>query len=428
MTQSTLTSAQTPGTPQGSAPAASATAPAASRSPWSGHPEAEETRRWTEIAETVAAQLAEDVLTRDAAGGDPFDSVRLLKDSGLTRLLAPAEYGGHGGHWSTAFRVVRILARTDASLAQVLAYHYNNEESIVFSGDPEVRETWYRRSTAGAWVWGDAVNPVDPDLTLTDTGAGLVLSGTKRFCTGSGVGDALLVLARISGGPRDGRLHHVVLEHDRAGVEHHDDWDLLGQRQSSSGSVTFHDVTVSPEDELGGVDDPFSTLVTPAIQLSFVNLYVGIAEGALARGREITNARKNAWFRSEADLYRHDPFVLRLYGELTSQTAAAAALADQVAQEFEEVIGQGDAVTPEARGELAVRIAQAKVVSDAAGLAAAHQVYEATGSSSTRAGVGLDLFWRNIRTHSLHDPVDYRKHEVGDRFLNGTLPPVSLYT
>jgi hypothetical protein len=42
--------------------------------------------------------------------------------------------------------------------------------------------------------------------------------------------------------------------------------------------------------------------------------------------------------------------------------------------------------------------------------------------------MGLDVYWRNIRTHSLHDPVDYKKIEVGANFLNGTVQPVSLYT
>ena len=51
-----------------------------------------------------------------------------------------------------------------------------------------------------------------------------------------------------------------------------------------------------------------------------------------------------------------------------------------------------------------------------------------TGSSSTRSEVGLDLFWRNIRTHSLHDPLDYKKLEVGANFLTGDLQPITLYT
>ena len=62
------------------------------------------------------------------------------------------------------------------------------------------------------------------------------------------------------------------------------------------------------------------------------------------------------------------------------------------------------------------------------GLEVANRVFEVTGASSTTTATGLDLHWRNIRTHSLHDPVDYKRIEVGAHFLNGTVQPVSLYT
>jgi hypothetical protein len=45
-----------------------------------------------------------------------------------------------------------------------------------------------------------------------------------------------------------------------------------------------------------------------------------------------------------------------------------------------------------------------------------------------RSDIGLDLYWRNIRTHSLHDPVDYKKIEVGAHFLTGDVQPITLYT
>ena len=51
-----------------------------------------------------------------------------------------------------------------------------------------------------------------------------------------------------------------------------------------------------------------------------------------------------------------------------------------------------------------------------------------TGSSSARSEVGLDIYWRNIRTHSLHDPVDYKKLEVGANYLTGDVQPITLYT
>ncbi|MFE4542410.1 hypothetical protein [Arthrobacter sp. NPDC056727] len=57
-----------------------------------------------------------------------------------------------------------------------------------------------------------------------------------------------------------------------------------------------------------------------------------------------------------------------------------------------------------------VRVAQLKVVSTEVGVDGANRIFEVTGSSSASNDIGMDLFWRNIRTHSLHDPVDYEKN------------------
>ena len=35
----------------------------------------------------------------------------------------------------------------------------------------------------------------------------------------------------------------------------------------------------------------------------------------------------------------------------------------------------------------------------------------------------LDRHWRNVRTHSLHDPVRWKYHAVGNHSLNGINPP-----
>ena len=115
-------------------------------------------------------------------------------------------------------------------------------------------------------------------------------------------------------------------------------------------------------------------------------------------------------------------------GEFSSRIAAVEALADRAGRLFDEVVDEGDGVTAARRGELAIEIAKVKVVSTEVGIEVANRIFEITGSSSARADVGLDLFWRNIRTHSLHDPIDYKKLEVGAWTLNGELQPISLYT
>ncbi|MEV7693126.1 acyl-CoA dehydrogenase family protein [Microbacterium sp. NPDC089189] len=399
------------------------------RSPWTGTASADERARWDAVATGVAETLGADALARDRANAQPFAEAGILQESGLTTLLDPAEFGGGGGHWESALRAVRIIARTDASIAQVLGYHYINSANIALVAPAEERERWYRASVQGRWIWGDSVNPVDPNLTLTVDGDGYRLNGFKRYSTGSGVGEALLINAVVEGGDQAGAFAYLVLPYGHPGVELVDDWDNLGQRLSASNTVTYRDVRVDSEHVLGfGTDEAFQSLVTPGIQLVFGNLYLGIAQGALAQARELTNARANSWFLSGVDTYSEDPFVRRLYGELVSRTVAVEALADRVNRRFDEVVDLGHGVTEEHRAELAIEIAQLKVVSSDTAVDVANRVFEATGTSSTANRVGLDLHWRNIRTHSLHDPVDYKKLEVGAHFLTGVVQPISLYT
>ncbi|KPN18146.1 MULTISPECIES: acyl-CoA dehydrogenase family protein [Arthrobacter] len=401
----------------------------AARSPWSGHASREELVHWRRTAEDVAAALSSDVLERDRRNADPHAEVQLLRESGLLNLLIPAVWGGGDGHWESALNAVRILARTDASIAQVLAYHYANLGAVVFYGDPGVQERLLRRSAQSGWSWGDSVNPVDPSLELIPDGSGYRLQGTKHFSTGASVGNAILVNAVVTGGENNGKLLALVVDHDRSGIEYLGDWDALGQRLSASGSVKYSGVLITPEDIIGEVgEEPFSTLVTPYIQLAFGNLYLGIAQGALERGRGITLGRRNAWFLSKAETYAQDPLTQRIYGELDSRIAAVEALADRTNHRFDGAIAAGGQLTAQARAEIAIEIARLKVVSSEVGVDTANRIFEVTGSSSAKTAVGLDLYWRNVRTHSLHDPVDYKKVEVGARYLLGEVQPISLYT
>ncbi|MGB9036035.1 MAG: acyl-CoA dehydrogenase family protein [Paeniglutamicibacter sp.] len=399
------------------------------RTPWNGQAGETELEHWTGISRSVAEALAVDALARDAANKDPFTEVDLLRESGLLNLLVPAEFGGAGGHWESAFAAVRIIAGADGSIAQLLAYHYANQSSIAFYAAPADQGQWFARSASEGWLWGDSVNPVDPDLSLVAVDGGYRLNGFKRFSTGSSVGDVIVVNAAVTGGENDGKVLAFVLERGREGLELLGDWNQLGQRLSASGSVRYRDVSVTPEDVLGEVTpEPIATLLTPGLQLAFGNFYLGIAEGALAAGRKILLGRKNSWFLSAADTYAQDPVFQRTVGELKARTAAVAALAEKLNRRFDTEVGRAGALDAGQRGDAAVAIAELKVVATEVALEVANRIFEVTGSSSTGNHVGLDLFWRNVRTHSLHDPVDYKKIEVGTYFLHGTTAPLSLYT
>ena len=44
------------------------------------------------------------------------------------------------------------------------------------------------------------------------------------------------------------------------------------------------------------------------------------------------------------------------------------------------------------------------------------------GSKSTLAKYNFDRHWRNARVHTLHDPVRWKYHAIGNYYLNGVKP------
>lgn len=411
--------------------------PELTRTPWAATTvraataSAEEVAKVTAAATRVAQELDQDALERDRANAEPHQEVELLRQAGLLTLLAPAEAGGGGGHWESAFQAIRIIARADASIAQLLAYHYVNQAGIGFYAAPEDQAARWDRAVEEAWLWGDSVNPTDPDLLLTEdpSGQGWRLNGAKRFSTGSSVGQVIIVNALVASGPRAGEVLAFVLETDRKGLTLGGDWDHLGQRLTASGSVHYDNVAVTPADVLGPVtDEPVSTLLTPGLQLAFGGFYLGVAEGALTRARELLLGRRNSWFLSSVDRYAQDPLFQAKLGRYKSRISAGTALAEKIFPRFDALLAQDAEVTSEARWALAEEIAELKVVATETALDVTQGVFDLTGSSSTANEVGLDRYWRNVRTHSLHDPVDYKAVEVGAYYLDGTTPPLSLYT
>ncbi|WP_442940235.1 hypothetical protein [Nocardioides sp. B-3] len=87
--------------------------------------------------------------------------------------------------------------------------------------------------------------------------------------------------------------------------------------------------------------------------------------------------------------------------------------AERAAGEIEDINEHADTVTPQERGRAAVIIAAAKQVAIDIGLEVGTRIFDVTGARATASSVGLDIFWRNIRTHSLHDPIAHKRAEVG---------------
>lgn len=387
---------------------------------------------WVERAREVATQLAVDAVERDRANQTPYAEVQLLKDAGLVTLLGPVAHGGAGQDWTTALRVVRAVSAGDGSIGQLLGYHYLWAWAARLVGTPEQVEAVEQQAAEGAWFFGGAVNPRDDDLSIREDGDELVFTGRKSFSTGGRVSDVTVLEGVI-----EGTESHVfaIVPTDQPGIRFLGDWDNLGQRLTESGGVAVEGVRVPWEAAAGYVDRVFqprvyNTLNVPLIQLIFANLYLGIAEGALATAATYTRDKTRAWpYTPDLKQRGTEEFhVLETYGDLRSKLWAAEALAERAAELIEGINEHADAVTPQERGEAAVVIAAAKQVAIDVGLEIGTRVFDVTGARATATAVGLDIFWRNIRTHSLHDPVAHKRAEVGRYALLGELPEPTWYT
>jgi alkylation response protein AidB-like acyl-CoA dehydrogenase len=83
--------------------------------------------------------------------------------------------------------------------------------------------------------------------------------------------------------------------------------------------------------------------------------------------------------------------------------AEDAAEALQTAWQAEDDLGA------EARGACAVATATAKVAAAQVALDITSRVFEVVGARATSTSYRFDRFWRNVRTLSLHDPLDYKR-------------------
>ncbi|CAG7956904.1 unnamed protein product [Penicillium nalgiovense] len=62
------------------------------------------------------------------------------------------------------------------------------------------------------------------------------------------------------------------------------------------------------------------------------------------------------------------------------------------------------------------------------GLRVTSGVFEVSVAQATASKVGLDRFWRDIRVHTLQDPVAYKNRELGRYALVHEVPEPSCYT
>ena len=226
---------------------------------------------------------------------------------------------------------------------------------------------------------------------MTEVDGRLLINGQKSFCSGAKDSDRLLISALNE----EWQLLVAAIPSNRQGITIHDDWDNIGQRQTDSGSVEFQNVELFADEILsspGPLGSIFAGLRPLIAQLSFCNIYLGIARGALAEATEFTKTQMRPWFASGVERVGDDNYILRRYGELLAEIKAAEALTNSAAVKLQAAWEQGDNLTADERGQCALEIAAAKVITTKTSLEVTSKIFDVMGARATTARLCMDRY------------------------------------
>jgi SfnB family sulfur acquisition oxidoreductase len=394
-------------------------------------PRAPRLRSETE-AITAARRYADSIIDaageRDRVGAAPRAELERLGRTGLLGITVPRCSGGPALAPTALAEVVRTIAAADPAIAQTPQAHYLFVDALAMLGTNAQKRRLLHDVMAGARI-GNALaergtkHAQDLQTRLTsDVDGRLRLSGRKYYCTGALTARWIAVTAL----DEQDRVAVVFIGRDDDGVTVTEDWNVIGQRSTVSGTTELDCVIVDPELVL-----PYWTAfegpqaLGARAQLVHAAIEVGIAGGALHDARTFLRHKARPFFEAVrggwAEKASDDPHTLLRYGRLATQVRAAEALLAWAARELTEIGLLPPNAEAAARGSLAV--AQAKAFGSETAVMVASELFALSGASAADAKHGLDRHWRNARTHSIHDPADWKYHHVAQYELNGVLPP-----
>jgi SfnB family sulfur acquisition oxidoreductase len=382
-----------------------------------------------EAARAFAARIAPGAIERDRQARHPAAELDELAATGLLAVSVPREHGGGGVAASTVAEVFRIIAAADPSVAQLVLAHFVLTALLGQAGTEPQKEFFYGQITAGARI-GNATaergtKHVFDRLTAVtpDPAGGYRLDGRKYYTTGALGAQWIGVAASVEG---DQNLPVTAfVPGDADGVEFADDWTAFGQRATASGSIVFTGVHVPAERvlHLGPVPaDPPPLILGAYDQLLHLAIDVGIARAALEEGAAFVRDRSRPWFESGVERVSDEPHAVLRFGRLTTLLHALEALFERGGRAVDAALA-APALTDENTAAASLAVAEAKAYSQEVAVQIASDVLELAGTSAADARHGLDRHWRNVRTHSLHDPARWKYVHIGNHTLNGTNPP-----
>jgi SfnB family sulfur acquisition oxidoreductase len=374
------------------------------------------------VARRIAAAIAKEAVSRDRERRLPYEELDLLSDAGVLAITVPKAYGGAQVSAGTLAEVIAIISEADGSIGQIPQNHFFMLEALRLQGSEEQKRFFYGRILSGERI-GNALSELgaktahDHRTRITREGPVFRLNGKKFYSTGVLFAHWVAVVANDD----DNNSTIAFVPKETPGIAIIDDWSGFGQRVTGSGTTILDNVEVHPFSVLSlraVFDRP--TSMGPVAQIMHAAVEAGIARAALAETIAFVKTRSRPYKDSGVDHAYEDPYTIAQIGEMQLRVAASDALLERAGHFVDVAIADP---TVETVAAASVAVAEAKAASTEASLHVASKLIELAGSRATLTEFGLDRYWRNARTHTVHDPVRWKYRAIGDYWLNGINPP-----
>jgi len=377
-----------------------------------------------DVAHELAVRFAVTASRRDYERLLPFAELDALSQSGLLGITVPEQYGGLDVSNSVLAEITAILSEADGSIGQIPQNHFYILEALRTDGTEEQKRFYFGRALAGD-RFGNALSERGTktvghyNTRITRDGIGYRVNGRKYYSTGVLFANWITIFAL----DEEERLVMAFVPKGTEGVEIIDDWDGFGQRVTGSGTTVLNNVYVHADSVVHhqkGFERP--TTIGSVGQIIHAGIDLGIARAAFAETLDFVRTKSRAWTNSGVDNASDDPLTIARIGQIAIRLEAATATVERAGRKVDAAqIG----TTEEKVVEATLAVAAAKVLTTELALEATNTLFELAGTASVKVDLNLDRHWRNARTHTLHDPVRWKYHVVGNYHLNGIIPPKS---
>ena len=352
----------------------------------------------------------------------PFAEVELFSQKGLGGIRIPQTFGGAFVSNKTLAQVFRIINKADSSVGQIPQNQIALLNMIDILGNEQQKQFIFNEILNGKRLanGGPERNTKDTktlSTTLNIENGRYYVDGEKFYSTGSSFAHWLAIKAIHP----EGYVELTLVDATAQGVEVIDNWNGFGQRTTSSGTVKLQRVEVDPLltfDERKLAEDvnyrgAFSQLMQVAIDVGIAEAAFEDTLSAVKKARPIIDAQV------EKASFEH--YTLQEVGKSAVLLDAAILLLDEAAEYLDE-LDQLSVVSAEQAAKASILVAEAKVYANDAALQISEKLLELGGSRSSLSQHNLDQHWRNARVHTLHDPIRWKLHALGNYYLNNTFP------